>query len=330
MGHASRIRTIAAALAIGIGGGITASPASAQDAAPGLWQDYRYPASNPYWRVAYYDTVGNWGYNPTGLRPSYYSSPDAVWTGGNPQKGGDAVGGGWTGGWNGSGPYFTAPQWYAYQPREFGWSGLEYNIPATPPESTTGYKARYGPSSPGAPSRTPESWREWERNTPMGQEYTARLNGSTRAEELRPGSQQLLARLEKRSLKQYSRLKEPAAGKKNWQEKEAPVPAEPGEIPPKATPERTGFTEYYLKITGPGRGRWVTREELGLAAEAAPAPGPRRVPPPALKDVEPPAAKEAQPPAAAAPAEDRGFTVYYRKSQPGPQQGSWTSKSAKP
>jgi hypothetical protein len=273
----------------------------AQDVANGLWQSYRYPASNPNWRRQYEEEVAHWGYDPQGLRPAYRSSPDMMW--GNQPGGATSP--------FGNAPYYTVSHWDPYIPRPVDWTGLEYGGAGAPPESTTGNHGWYGPSAPGPRSEVPKDWREWEQNTPEGRRYLEQ-NG-LRAPDDRPirNGPGVLPAQEKSAFKQYFRAEQPKAGVKIWQAHESRIPADPNELPVQAEDETGGFKQYVLNRTsGPGQGRWQVKQGGVVRPRPLGEPTPSRIMTPAP--------------------EHSGFTQYSVKLKPGPGQGRWEVKSKKP
>jgi hypothetical protein len=215
------------------------TPARAQDVGNGLWQDYRYPASNPFWQDQYNQMVSTWGWNPTQLRPQYNSSPDAVWSANSVSPSNF-----------GTQPFYTVTQWQPYVPRPVDWSGLQYSGANAPPESTTGNHAWYGLNSPGPRSETPEQWREWEANTEQGQEF-----------------------LQRSGLRRERRLEYPDRNRNQARSPNSSQrPTEEGNH------EGPGFKQYFRVDAGkPGKSRWAVRDSR--TAPAANAAGPRRVEP---------------------------------------------------
>lgn len=272
----------------------------AQDVGNGLWQNYRYPASNPNWRAEYAREVATWGEFPQEMRPRYNSSADVVW--GSASPGGASP--------FGTQPFYTVTEWNPYVPRPVEWTGLEYNTASDPPESTTGNHAWYGASSPGPRSDTPAEWREWEMNTPEGLRYreASGLAGTPTGARAATGISAPVK--EKTSLRQYFRTEPTKPGAGRWQERDARVPPEVNHVPaPDAGAGAGGLKQYVLnRPAGTPKG---TTGRLQVVR-------PRSIP-------EPKAARFATP-----PPEHSGFTQYYMRTTPRTGQRHWEVKSKKP
>jgi hypothetical protein len=305
MRPASRNRIVAASAALAVvAWGLGASRASAQDVGNGLWQNYRYPTSNPNWRNVYDEDVAHWGEDPAGLRPRYHSSPDVMWNAYKPSTSSPFT----------SQPFYTTPRWQPYIPRPVSWNGLEYVVSSAPPESSTGHHGWYGPDSPGPRGETPRQWREWETTTPEGERYLERSGIRLKPGELQqqpPTRSVGLPARDRRGFSQYTQSTTPKPGEKPWRLHESRIPPEPSELPHRDEPAHTGFTQHSFKAApGAGQGR-------------APAHQTHIFRPPPLPEARPARVIYAAP-------EHTGFTQYNIKTTPGPGRGRFQVKTKKP
>lgn len=281
---------------------LSAGSVCAQDVANGLWQDYRYPASNPNWQRNYEREVATWGKFPERLRPRYNSSPDMTWGTAAPLGTSPF----------GDQPFYTVSRWQPYVPRPIDWSGLEYSGADAPPETSTGNHGWYGPNSPGVRGFTPAEWQQWEMNTPEGQRYRE-MSGIGGPPSRPPGARTRTASgvpsRERSALKQYFRSQPGKPGTGRWQERD-------GRIPP----------ESIDRPTGDGQGASELKQYILNRPTAA-----ARGRTPQLRVVRPNPAPDAKASGVVTPApEHSGFTQYYLRTAPRSGQRRWEVKSKTP